>query len=207
MTASAEIRRAWKRLRDTMVALTIAFTGEFVITCCIQYTLDPHQTEAFADYARRWPPIIERCGGDLIGYWLPKEGANNFAVAMIEFESLAAYEVYRRKLPRQRGATQCRGRSAGARDPGREPLVPAATRSRRRSEDHAGRPCVGHEDELAHLAVLVQHPVEQRASEPGALMSRPHQQILHVTDRDAVGDRARQADQRRVVIACGDDEM
>lgn len=78
--------------------LTVAFTGAFVITCCIQYTLDPHRIEAFADYARRWPPIIDRCGGDLIGYWLPKEGANNFAVAMIEFESLAAYEVYRRKL-------------------------------------------------------------------------------------------------------------
>jgi hypothetical protein len=38
------------------------------------------------------------CGGDLIGYWSPEEGANNFAVAMIEFESLAAYEVYRREL-------------------------------------------------------------------------------------------------------------
>ena len=69
-----------------------------MITCCIQYTLDPHQIEAFADYARRWPPIIERCGGDLTGYWLPNEGANNFAVAMIEFESLAGYEVYRAKL-------------------------------------------------------------------------------------------------------------
>ncbi len=69
-----------------------------MITCCIQYTLDPHQAAAFADYARRWPPIIERCGGDLVGYWLPKEGANNFAIAMIEFGSLADYEVYRRRL-------------------------------------------------------------------------------------------------------------
>ena len=69
-----------------------------MITCCIQYTLDPHALAAFEDYARRWPPIIERCGGRLVGYFLPKEGATNFAVAMIDFESLAAYEQYRTRL-------------------------------------------------------------------------------------------------------------
>ena len=47
-----------------------------LITCCIQYTLDPRQVGAFEKYASRWPPIIERCGGDLVGYYLPKEGAN-----------------------------------------------------------------------------------------------------------------------------------
>lgn len=69
-----------------------------MITCCIQYTLDPHALPAFEDYATRWPPIIERCGGKLLGYYLPKEGANNFALAMIDFDSLAAYEQYRAKL-------------------------------------------------------------------------------------------------------------
>jgi hypothetical protein len=69
-----------------------------MITCCIQYTLDPHQLDAFEDYARRWPPVIERCGGRLIGYFLPKEGATNFALALIDFESLADYERYRAQL-------------------------------------------------------------------------------------------------------------
>lgn len=69
-----------------------------MITCCIRYTLDPHRLEDFETYARNWPPMIERCGGKLIGYFLPKEGANNFAIALIDFDSLAAYETYRAKL-------------------------------------------------------------------------------------------------------------
>ena len=69
-----------------------------VITCVIQYTLDPHRIDDFEDYAKRWPPIIERCGGKLNGYFLPKEGANNFALALIDFESLSEYEEYRRRL-------------------------------------------------------------------------------------------------------------
>lgn len=69
-----------------------------MITCCIRYTLDPHRLPDFEDYARRWPPIIARCGGRLIGYFLPKEGANNFALALVDFDSLAAYEAYRAKL-------------------------------------------------------------------------------------------------------------
>ncbi len=49
-------------------------------TCCIQYTLDPRKVDSFEAYAARWPPIIERCGGTLVGYYLPKEGANNFVI-------------------------------------------------------------------------------------------------------------------------------
>jgi uncharacterized protein (DUF1330 family) len=69
-----------------------------MITCCIQYTLDRHEIEAFEDYAARWPPIIERCGGALVGYFLPKEGTDTFAQALIEFDSLADYELYRQRL-------------------------------------------------------------------------------------------------------------
>ena len=68
------------------------------ITCCIRYTLDPHRLSDFEEYARRWPPIIARCGGELNGYFLPKEGANNVAIALIDFDSLASYEKYREKL-------------------------------------------------------------------------------------------------------------
>lgn len=69
-----------------------------MITCCIRYTLDPHKIADFARYATTWSPIIARCGGALIGYFLPNEGANNFALALIEFDSLAAYERYRETL-------------------------------------------------------------------------------------------------------------
>jgi cell fate (sporulation/competence/biofilm development) regulator YlbF (YheA/YmcA/DUF963 family) len=51
-------------------------------------------------------PIIERCGGSLVGYYLPKEGANDFALALIELESLAAYETYRARLAADADAQQ-----------------------------------------------------------------------------------------------------
>jgi len=69
-----------------------------MVTCCIRYTLDPHALDAFEAYAKAWPSIIARCGGRLVGYFLPKEGANNLALALIEFENLAAYEAYRANL-------------------------------------------------------------------------------------------------------------
>jgi hypothetical protein len=69
-----------------------------MITCVIQYNLDPSRIPAFEEYAAAWPPIIERCGGRLVGYYLPKEGANDFALALIDFDSLADYERYRERL-------------------------------------------------------------------------------------------------------------
>jgi hypothetical protein len=68
------------------------------LVCCIRYVIDPFQRDAFEDYARQWKTIIPACGGDLIGYFLPHEGTNNVALALIGFESLAAYEAYRAGL-------------------------------------------------------------------------------------------------------------
>ena len=68
------------------------------ITVFIRYQLDPYKRDGFEDYARRWLKIIPKCGGDLIGYWMPHEGTNNIAFALISFESLAAYEAYRTRL-------------------------------------------------------------------------------------------------------------
>ena len=50
------------------------------------------------EYAARWAAIIPRCGGDLVGYFLPHEGTNNIAWGLIAFDSLAAYEAYRARL-------------------------------------------------------------------------------------------------------------
>ena len=68
------------------------------VTCCIRYVLDPHKLDAFEAYARRWLTIIPASGGRLLGYFMPHEGTNNVALALISFDSLAAYEVYRARL-------------------------------------------------------------------------------------------------------------
>ena len=68
------------------------------ITCFIRYEIDPFQRAAFQTYAEAWGRIIPKCGGDLIGYFLPHEGTNNVAFGLIAFESLAAYEAYRARL-------------------------------------------------------------------------------------------------------------
>lgn len=68
------------------------------ITCFIRYEIDPAQLDAFERYARRWGEIIPRCGGHLVGYFLPHEGTNYEAWGLIGFESLAAYEAYRARI-------------------------------------------------------------------------------------------------------------
>ncbi len=68
------------------------------VTVFIRYQLDPFKRSEFEAYAQRWQSIIPRCGGDLVGYWMPHEGTNNIAMALISFESLAAYEAYRARL-------------------------------------------------------------------------------------------------------------
>ncbi|MGH9140168.1 MAG: NIPSNAP family protein [Vicinamibacterales bacterium] len=68
------------------------------ITCVIRYQIDPFQLDGFRTYAEHWGRIIPRCGGHLIGYFLPHEGTNDVAWGLIAFDSLAAYEAYRSRL-------------------------------------------------------------------------------------------------------------
>jgi hypothetical protein len=68
------------------------------VTVFIRYQLDPFRRDAFEAYARRWLAIIPKCGGDPVGYWMPHEGTNNIAFALISFASLAGYEAYRARL-------------------------------------------------------------------------------------------------------------
>jgi hypothetical protein len=68
------------------------------VTVFIRYRIDPFKRDLFERYAKRWLAIIPRCGGDLIGYFLPHEGTNDIAFGLISFESLAAYERYRAAL-------------------------------------------------------------------------------------------------------------
>ncbi|MBM3547137.1 MAG: NIPSNAP family protein [Alphaproteobacteria bacterium] len=68
------------------------------VTVLIRYQIDPFQKDAFRAYAKNWLSIIPRCGGGLLGYFLPHEGTNNVAWALISFDSLAAYETYRARI-------------------------------------------------------------------------------------------------------------
>ena len=68
------------------------------VTCVIRYEIDPVQRDAFKEYAESWGRIIPRCGGHLVGYFLPHEGTNDVAWALIAFDSLASYESYRARL-------------------------------------------------------------------------------------------------------------
>jgi hypothetical protein len=81
------------------------------MTCVIRYQIDPFQKNAFRQYAENWGRIIPRCGGNLVGYFLPSEGTNDVAWGLIGFDSLAAYEDYRARL---RTDTEARENSAMA---------------------------------------------------------------------------------------------
>jgi hypothetical protein len=69
-----------------------------IIACFIRYQIDPFQRDEFKQYAENWGRIIPRCGGHLVGYFLPHEGTNDVAWGLISFASLAAYESYRARL-------------------------------------------------------------------------------------------------------------
>jgi hypothetical protein len=90
--AAAFATLAWKPLTTASPKTPMS------ITCFIRYEIDPYQRAAFVQYADGWSKVIPRCGGELIGYFLPREGTNYEGFALISFESLAAYESYRKKL-------------------------------------------------------------------------------------------------------------
>ena len=68
------------------------------ITVFIRYQLDPFKRAMFEEYSKNWLSIIPKCGGDLVGYWMPHEGTNNIGYGLISFDSLAAYEAYRARI-------------------------------------------------------------------------------------------------------------
>jgi hypothetical protein len=98
-------RQAIMGLAGTRAALTLACDAVpttrrkyMAITCVIRYQIDPFQREGFKQYAENWGRIIPRCGGHLVGYFLPYEGTNDVAWGLIAFDSLASYETYRARL-------------------------------------------------------------------------------------------------------------
>jgi hypothetical protein len=68
-----------------------------MITCYVRYVIDPYKQKEFEHYSRLWMPLVEKFGGTHHGYFLPSEGANNVALTLFSFPSLAEYEQYRIK--------------------------------------------------------------------------------------------------------------
>lgn len=66
-----------------------------MITCVVDYVIDPAKIDDFEEFAQAWMVLVEREGGTHHGYFLPSEGASDRAVALFSFPSLAAYEQYR----------------------------------------------------------------------------------------------------------------
>jgi hypothetical protein len=87
-----------KRENQERKAMTIA--------CFIRYQIDPFQKDVFKKYAENWGRIIPRCGGHLIGYFLPHEGTNDVAWGLIAFDNLASYEAYRARLRSDKEAVE-----------------------------------------------------------------------------------------------------
>ena len=90
LTAGLDAHGSAEKQNDERTAMTI--------TCFIRYQIDPFQKDEFRKYAENWGRIIPRCGGYLIGYFLPHEGTNDIAWGLIAFDSLASYEAYRARL-------------------------------------------------------------------------------------------------------------
>ena len=69
-----------------------------MITCYVRYIIDPYKLKEFEHYGKMWMPLVEKFGGQHHGYFLPSEGANNIALCLFSFPSLAEYEAYREKI-------------------------------------------------------------------------------------------------------------
>ena len=69
-----------------------------MITCVVEYVIDPAKIDAFERFGRRWMDLVDRHGGTHHGYFLPAEGASDKALALFSFPSLAEYERYRARF-------------------------------------------------------------------------------------------------------------
>lgn len=66
-----------------------------MITCVVDYTIDPTKVAEFERFAAAWMRLVNAQGGTHHGYFLPAEGSSDKALALFSFASLAAYEEYR----------------------------------------------------------------------------------------------------------------
>jgi hypothetical protein len=70
-----------------------------MVTCFLKYVIDPAKINEFEKYGKMWIDLVNKMGGIHHGYLIPHEGPNNIAYASFSFNTLAAYEEYRNKIP------------------------------------------------------------------------------------------------------------
>lgn len=68
-----------------------------MIACHLRYVVNAAKLREFETYARVWITLVDRFGGQHMGYLMPSEGASNVALATFTFPSFAAYEEYRKQ--------------------------------------------------------------------------------------------------------------
>jgi hypothetical protein len=71
-----------------------------MVTLHLRYTIDPNKLYDFRAYAETERQALRESGGNIVGYYLPTDfaGPTNEAFGVIDFASLAEYEIYRAKL-------------------------------------------------------------------------------------------------------------
>lgn len=71
-----------------------------MITLFLRYTIDPNKLTDIERYAADEQQPIRESGGRILGYFMPTDfsGPTNEAIGLIDFPSLAEYEIYRAKL-------------------------------------------------------------------------------------------------------------
>ncbi|MDP3949898.1 NIPSNAP family protein [Microbacterium sp.] len=69
-----------------------------MITCVVEYTVDPKKMSDFERFAQAWITLVNRHGGDHHGYFLPGEGTSDKALALFSFPSFAEYEQFRARF-------------------------------------------------------------------------------------------------------------
>ena len=71
-----------------------------MMTLYLRYTIDPNKLADFAAYATMEQIPIRESGGTIVGYYVPTDfaGPTNEGFGLIDFTSLAEYEIYRAKL-------------------------------------------------------------------------------------------------------------
>jgi hypothetical protein len=80
--------------------LRCAWEAFTLITLFLRYTIDPNKLSDIAKYSADEQIPIRESGGKILGYFIPTDfaGATNEAIGLIDFHSLAEYEIYRAKL-------------------------------------------------------------------------------------------------------------
>ena len=80
-----------------------------MITCVVDYVIDPKKIDVFEQFAKRWIDLVNRYGGRHHGYFLPSEGASDRALALFSFSKPGGLRNLSTPLWRQQGVY--RGRS------------------------------------------------------------------------------------------------